>query len=66
MERYIFVSRREQRLRPRCAVCGEMLFPGEVYYDLRGTVLCEPCMQVQLRRMLRPCRRLVPLTEVAE
>ena len=64
MERYIFVSRRERR--NCCTVCGEVLFPGEVYYDLGGVDLCVPCMQLRLRRMLRPHRRQVPFAEVAE
>jgi hypothetical protein len=66
MERYTFISRRE--LHPHgtvhCAVCGEALFPGEVYYDFGGTNVCTPCLLLQLRRALRPCRRQVTSVEV--
>ena len=64
MERYIFVSRRERRT--CCTACGDVLFPGEVYYDMGGAHLCEACMAFRLRRMLRPHRRQVAFAEVAE
>ena len=68
MERYTYISRREYHPRSavRCALCGEVLFPGEVYYDFGGVSLCTPCLQLRLRKMLRPCRRQVAFAEVAK
>lgn len=29
-----------------CSDCGELIFEGEEYYDIRGMVLCMSCLAV--------------------
>ena len=66
MKQYVYISRREERPRPMrcCRCCGSVLFPGEVYYDLDGCVLCTACTELYVRRFLRPFRRQAEFAEV--
>ena len=55
---YQWVQQGDNLRKKRCRYCGEVLLPGEAYYELGGQVVCPGCLPLAAAVVLLPFRHV--------